>query len=145
MAFVTAATTAQLHVFDASTRASLSTIDVFGKDPRALATSADGSKVYAVIQRSGNGTTILPAQLAPPPPPPTNITLPPAPQQGLIIRADDPQWSNQIPHSLPDHDVVEVDVVTQFVAWHFRFVVKLKNLSADPSTVGVVRNQISDE
>jgi len=109
-AFVSAATTDKLEVFDAATRAPLGTIAVFGKDPRALATSPDGSKVYAVIQRSGNGTTTLPAAVAPPPPPPTNITLPPAPQQGLIIRADDPQWSSFVPYSLPDHDVVEVDV-----------------------------------
>ena len=119
MAFVTAATTDKLHVFDANTRTPISTIDVFGKDPRALATSADGSKVYAVIQRSGNGTTILPAHLAPPPPLPTNITLPPAPQQGLIIRADDPQWSNQSPHSLADHDVVEIDVASMTVTRYF--------------------------
>lgn len=118
-AFVSAATTDQLQVFDATTRAPLGVIDIFGKDPRALAVSPDGSKVYAVIQRSGNGTTVLPAGVAPPPPPPSNITLPPAPQQGLIIRADDPQWSSQVPYTLPDHDVAEIDVASQTITRYF--------------------------
>jgi YVTN family beta-propeller protein len=118
-AFVSAATTDELQVFDAISRAPLGVIDIFGKDPRALAVSPDGSKVYAVIQRSGNGTTVLPASAAPPPPPPSNITLPPAPQQGLIIRADDPQWSSQVPYTLPDHDVAEIDVASQTITRYF--------------------------
>ena len=118
-AFVSAATTDELEVFDATTHAPLGTVDVFGKDPRALATSPDGSKVYAVIQRSGNGTTVLPASVAPPPPPPTNVTLPPAPQQGLIIRADDPAWAGQVPYTLPDHDVAEIDATSQTVTRYF--------------------------
>jgi len=57
-AFVSAATTDQIHVFDATTRASLGTVAIFGKDPRALAVSPDGTRVYAVVHRSGNGTTV---------------------------------------------------------------------------------------
>ena len=118
-AFVTAATRDEVRVFDADTRAALGSVAVFGKDPRALAVSNDGSKVYAVIQRSGNGTTVLPEFFAPPPPPPTNTALPPAPSQGIVIRADDPTWSGLVPFSLPDHDIAEIDTVALTVTRYF--------------------------
>lgn len=118
-AFVTAATVDQVFVFDAVTRAPLGAIDVFGKDPRSLAVSPDGSKVYAVVQRSGNGTTVLSDSVAPPPPPPTNPLLPPAPQQALIIRADDPQWAGLVPYTLPDHDIAEIDVASLSITRYF--------------------------
>ncbi len=118
-AFVTAATRDEVQVFDATNHAWLGTVEVFGKDPRALATSPDGSKVYAVVQRSGNGTTVLPDSVAPPPPAPSNPQLPPAPQQGLIVRADDPQWSSAVPYSLPDHDVAEIDAASLTVTRYF--------------------------
>ncbi|HEB51662.1 MAG TPA: hypothetical protein ENI87_00230 [bacterium] len=118
-AFVSAATTDEVHVFDAVTRTPLGVIPIFGKDPRALATSSDGSRVYAVVQRSGNGTTTLPAAIAPPPPPPTNVLLPPAPQQGLIVRADDPVYAAAFPFTLPDHDVAEIDPVSMQVTRYY--------------------------
>jgi len=118
-AFVTAATRDQVHVFDAATRQPLGQVEVFGKDPRALAVSPDGSKVYAVVQRSGNGTTILPADVAPLPPAPSNPLLPAAPEQGLIVRWDDPAYAAHIPYSLPDHDVAEIDVASLSVLRYF--------------------------
>jgi DNA-binding beta-propeller fold protein YncE len=117
-AFVSAATTDQVHVFDAVTRAPLGSVAIFGKDPRALAVSPDGSRVYAVVQRSGNGTTILPAGVQAPPAP-TNTSLPAAPAQGIIVRADDPAWAAQIPYSLPDDDVAQIDVASQTVTRYF--------------------------
>ena len=117
-AFVSAATTDQIHVFDATTRASLGTVAVFGKDPRALAVSPDGSRVYAVVQRSGNGTTILPAGVQAPPPP-TNPSLPAAPAQGVIVRANDPAWASQIPFTLPDNDVAQINTATLAVTRYF--------------------------
>ena len=107
-AFVSAATRDEIHVFDVTTHALVGTVSVFGKDPRALAVSADGTKVYAAIQRSGNGTTIVPFDHAPAPPLPTNPNLPLAPQAGLIADADTPG----IPWSLPDNDIVEIDAAT---------------------------------
>src|SRR5262249_27746502 len=67
-AFVTAAASDAVAVFDAALRTPLGTIPVFGKDPRALAVDPSGAKVYAVVQRSGNGTTLIPRQSAPPQP-----------------------------------------------------------------------------
>src|SRR5688572_8616535 len=97
LAFVTVATTDEVKVFDAASRALVGTVAVAGKDPRALAVSRDGSKVYAVVQRSGNGTTLIRDHIAPLPPPPTNPALPPAPRQGIIVRASDPAWAQHIP------------------------------------------------
>ncbi|MGC6488257.1 MAG: hypothetical protein ACON4Z_11475, partial [Planctomycetota bacterium] len=118
-AFVSAATRDELQVFDAVSHEPLRAIALFGKDPRALATSPDGSRVYAVVQRSGNGTTVLPAATAPPPPAPTNPGLPPAPQQAQIVRAADPQWASLVPYTLPDRDVFEVDADTLTVTRSF--------------------------
>ncbi|MBL9078301.1 MAG: beta-propeller fold lactonase family protein [Planctomycetes bacterium] len=118
-AFVSAATTDEVEVFDAATHQALGTIPLFGKDPRALAVAADGTRVYAVVQRSGNGTTVLPAGVQAPPPP-WNTSLPAAPAQGIVVRADDPAWAPQIPYTLPDNDVAEIDVATQAVVRWFR-------------------------
>lgn len=119
-AFVSAATTDDIKVFDASSLMLVGTVAVFGKDPRALAVSPDGSRVYAVVQRSGNGTTVIPENVAPLPPPPTNPQLPNAPRQGIIVRADDPAWAAQIPFTLPDNDVAQIDAVSMTVTRYFR-------------------------
>jgi YVTN family beta-propeller protein len=50
-AFVTAAASDAVAVFDAVSRAPLGTIPIFGKDPRALAVAPTGTKVYAVVQQ----------------------------------------------------------------------------------------------
>lgn len=90
-------------------------ITIDGEDPRAMAVSADGTKVYVAIFESGNSTTILgggavsnlgfppnvvndpsgPYGGQNPPPnsgaifdPPINGANPPAPAVGLIVRKD---------------------------------------------------------
>jgi YVTN family beta-propeller protein len=118
-AFVSAATTDDVKVFDVASWQLVGTVAVLGKDPRALATSPDGSVVYAVVQRSGNGTTTINENAAPLPPPPTNTALPTAPRQGIIVRADDPAWAAQIPFTLPDNDVAEIDAATLTVNRYF--------------------------
>ena len=90
-----------------------------GKDPSALARNAAGDRVYALVKRSGNKTTILPYQVAPAPPPPTNGSLPNAPQQSLIIAATDPTWTSQVPYTMPDNDVAEIDATTFAVTRYF--------------------------
>jgi len=119
-AFVSAATTDEVEVFDVATRAPLGTVALFGKDPRSLAVSPDGTRVYAVIQRSGNGTTILPAGTQAPPA--AGPGLPAAPAQGIIVRADDPTWAANIPYTLPDNDVAQIDVATLTVTRYFKAV-----------------------
>ena len=110
--FVSCTTADEVLVFDRQTLAQVARIPLFGKDPRALLMRPDETKLYALIARSGNGTTILPEDQAPTPPNPTNPALPSPPQVGLIIRADDPAWQGSIPYTVPDHDLIEIDVAT---------------------------------
>ncbi len=116
-AFVTAAAEDRVAVFDAASRAPLGFVDVFGKDPRNLAVNAAGTKVYAVVQRSGNGTTTVPDQAQTLPP---GSSLPTPPRTSRIVRADDPAYASQFAFSLPDNDVAEIDVASQTVSRYFR-------------------------
>ena len=118
-AFVTAARKNQIAVFDQVSHALITNLAVFGENPRALAVSPDGAKVYAAFALSGNRTTIIPAGLAPPPPPPTNPNLPPAPQVGLIVDAANPAWTNVLKYTLPDNDVVEINSATLAINRYF--------------------------
>ncbi|HET6201682.1 MAG TPA: hypothetical protein VFI25_02640 [Planctomycetota bacterium] len=111
-AFVSVSQSNEVRVFDVATRDLLQTIPIFGEDPRALAASADGSKVWAVVTESGNKTTVLPASQSPAPPPPTNPALPAAPQTALIVSSTDPLYAALIPYTLADQDVVEIDANT---------------------------------
>ena len=115
-AFVTAAASDAVHVFDAVTRAPLAVIDIDGKDPRALGVSPDESTVYALIQRSGNRTATLPKGLAPPQPPPTNPALPAAPEVALIVSVDDPLYGPQLGFSLEDYDLARIDTASLAVS-----------------------------
>jgi YVTN family beta-propeller protein len=118
-AFVTASRSNQVKVFDAATHALLATIPLLGENPRALAVSPDGTKIYAAFALSGNRTTIIPESLAPPPPSPTNPSLPSAPSQGIIVDAADPAWSSVVQYTMPDNDVVEIDAATLAVTRYF--------------------------
>jgi YVTN family beta-propeller protein len=122
----------RVNVYNASTRALVVSLSLFGDDPRALATNAAGTEVYAVVMESGNGTTALFTSLVetggglPPPSPPRNPSLPGgvngAPSVGLIVKfnpatnrwedergASGPDWGpgglNKITYTLPDQDL----------------------------------------
>ncbi len=59
-AFVSCSQANVVQVFDpANLGIAPNTVAIEGEDPRALAVSPDGSKVYAAVFESGNGTTIL--------------------------------------------------------------------------------------
>jgi YVTN family beta-propeller protein len=117
-AYVSISRSNQIAVFDTSTLAPIATIPVFGDNPRALAVSPDGSTVYAAFALAGNGTTIIPKNLAPPQcgtagaaacDPPFNTVLPPPPQVGLIVAATNPKWSSFIKFTMPDNGVVAIN------------------------------------
>lgn len=122
-AFVTAARNNRIAVFDLSTRAAITNIPVCGENPRALARSPDGSKVYAAFALSGNRTTLVPPERAPVPPLPSNPVLPNAPQVGLIVDATDPMWTSGpnpvIRFAMPDNDVVAIDATSLTVTRYF--------------------------
>ena len=117
-AFVSCSQNNLLRVFDLATHAATATIPLAGLNPRSLAVSGDGTKVYAAFKLSGNRTTLLPANLAPPQPPPTNTSLPPPPQVGLIVSADDVRLSPA--PNMPDNDVAEIDTAALTVTRYFK-------------------------
>ena len=117
-AFVSCSQNNLLRVFDLATHAETATIPLEGLNPRSLAVSGDGTKVYAAFKLSGNRTTLLPASLAPAQPTPTNGSLPAPPQVGLIVSADDPRL-NPVPN-LPDNDVAEINTATLAVTRYFK-------------------------
>ncbi|MEM7201903.1 MAG: beta-propeller fold lactonase family protein [Planctomycetota bacterium] len=134
-AFVTVSGSREVRVFDPVSHALLATIPVFGEEPRALASSRDGSKVWVAVQRSGNGTTVLAEDQAPPPPAPTNPELPPAPQQSLIVDASDPTWQPTHGITLPDYDVFELDAAGMSIARRFSGVgTTLFNMAEHPTS-----------
>ncbi|MBI1785106.1 hypothetical protein HYR69_08165, partial [Candidatus Sumerlaeota bacterium] len=58
-AFVSCSEANTVQVYDASTLALLNNVVIDAESPRALTVSTDGSRVYAAIFESGNGSTIL--------------------------------------------------------------------------------------
>ena len=117
-AFVSAGRSNELVVFDTDTRVQLLRIPLKGLNPRALAVSPDGSKVYVAFALSGNRTTIIPKEKAPPQAAPTNIQDP-APRVALIVDAGDPAWADEIQYTMPDNDVAEIDVASLTVTRYY--------------------------
>jgi YVTN family beta-propeller protein len=117
-AFVSCSRNNLIRVFDLVTHAEVAALPVFGNNPRALAVSPDGTKVYAAFALSGNRTTLIPPDRAPPQPAPINITNAP-PQVGLIVDAADPNWSPVIQYTMPDNDVVELSASSLTIARYF--------------------------
>jgi YVTN family beta-propeller protein len=114
----------QIKVFDPTSPSSpSSTIEIFGKQPRALAKNADGSRVFVSVFESGNQTTIVKeADVSangglPPPTPAMDPGLPPAPQTGLIVKRVGSQWvdelnrnwNSSIPYTLADVDIAVIN------------------------------------
>jgi YVTN family beta-propeller protein len=122
-AFVSAARKNTIAVFDVATHSLITNIAVFGENPRAMAVNAGGTKVYAAFALSGNRTTLVPATKAPPQSPPTNTNLPAPPQVSLIVDATDTNYTlphtNIIQYTMPDNDVVEIDVATFAISRYF--------------------------
>jgi DNA-binding beta-propeller fold protein YncE len=109
----------QIAVIDPKTQALLSTVQLFGDSPRAMAVSPDGGTVYVAFALAGNATTAIPNGIAPVPcgtaaqgrtpcVPAMNPALPPAPQVGLIVSATDQAWSSHIKYTMPDHGVAAI-------------------------------------
>jgi YVTN family beta-propeller protein len=137
-AFVTASRSNRVLVINTVFRAQISSIPVFGGNPRALAVSSDGLLVYAAFALSGNRTTIVPFAKAPMPPEPTNPFLPPAPQEGIIVDARDPAWSHVVRYTMPDNDVVEINATTLAIDRYFSGVGTVNfGLAIQPNTGNV--------
>ena len=116
-AYISVSRPNQSAVVDTNTHALISSLPVFGGNPRSLAVSPDGNTVYAAFANSGNATTIIPFNLAPPQcgttgqaqcVPAMNPALPAPPQVGLIVAASNPAWTSYIKFKMPDNDVVAI-------------------------------------
>jgi len=122
-----------VKVYDPSTRALLATIPINGRMPRALARTADGSKVYVAVFEGGNKTTVLspaevPVDSMPQDPDlPMDPGLPAAPNVGLIVQKQGANWfdmygtlwSSKVPYNLYEVDVAEINTTTNTVSRNF--------------------------
>jgi YVTN family beta-propeller protein len=122
-AYVSISRANEIVVINTSTGALTTTIPLFGGEPRALAVSPDGSTVYAAFAMAGNASTIIPATNPNVPPqcgtpgvancsPPINPALPAPPPAGLIVPANDPNWSSVIKYTMPDNGVAAIKTGT---------------------------------
>lgn len=118
-AFVSVAGNNEVRVYNAASHALVKTIALNGQQPRALAVSPDGSKVYVAFAESGNRTTLIPADKAPAQSRPTNRSLPTPPRVGLIVDATDSAWRKVIKYVMPDNDVAEIATSTLAVTRYF--------------------------
>jgi YVTN family beta-propeller protein len=125
MAFVAVSGLNQVKVYDPNaTSATPQVINIRGKQPRSLTRDATGAQVFVSVFESGNQTTIVPFRQVvtgggpPPPTPAMSATLPPAPNPSLIVKRSgstwvdergDPRWTQFIPYTLADVDVVALD------------------------------------
>ena len=156
--FVAGVGRADVWVFDATSTsdAPLHVLTLFGDTPRPLAVSPDGSKVYAGVFNSGNGTTVLGADIPGPglkkPGPQTDAAGNPQPRTGMIVRwngqhwqdngdpdTDTPPgiWDDRVRFSLPDFDVFQIDAMANPVVETRRFSgvgTTLFNMAVNPVT-----------
>lgn len=124
MAFVCVSGRSQIKVFDPNAPdASPQVIDIFAKQPRALARDANGGHVFVSILESGNQTTIVPEAVVrangglPPPSPAMAAGLPAAPNTSLIVKWNGAAWLDEIgrnwnpfvTYTLADIDLVVID------------------------------------
>ena len=116
-AYISVSRANRIVVVDANTHALISSLPVFGGNPRSLAVSPDGTTVYAAFAISGNATTIIPVTLAPAQcgtagqpqcVPPMNPALPAPPRVSLIVAASSAAWTSYITFKMPDNDVVAI-------------------------------------
>ena len=131
MAFVCVSGPAQVNVYDPnSLSAAPQVIKINGIQPRSLSVDPTGARIFVSVFQSGNGTTIVSAANVaaaggPPGPSPSKAKrLPPAPEAGLIVKwtgshwADETgntKWSQFVPYTLADVDVVILDASTSVV------------------------------
>ncbi|HEV2763935.1 MAG TPA: hypothetical protein VGV38_13215, partial [Pyrinomonadaceae bacterium] len=91
-----------VKVFDPSNPgAAPQVIQIFAKQPRALARDASGSRVFVSVFESGNQTTLVPEPVVrqngglPAPVPAMAAGLPPAPNTGLVVRWNGSAWADE--------------------------------------------------
>jgi len=154
-AFVCVSGEDAVKAFDPTTLApAFSPTAIFGRHPRALAVSGDGSVVYVGVLEAGNRTHTVSAEAVSalggpsPPDPPMNDSLPPAPAVGVIVQWDGTHWIDDglptpkiwdaaVPpgFSLPDVDVALINANSGSVLFNVSDVgTSIFNIAVDPAT-----------
>lgn len=142
-----------VKVFDpANLSATPQVIEIFAKQPRALARDASGGQVFVSVFESGNQTTLIPQPIVaqngglPAPNPAMRNGLPNAPNTALIVKwngsawADetgDTKWDPFVTYTLADIDLVAIDARTAnlTVSAQLRNLgTNLGNMTFDPTT-----------
>jgi YVTN family beta-propeller protein len=131
-AYVSVSQYDQVRVYDPGTLALVAAIPIDSRMPRALARSADGSRVFVAGFHAGNRTSVLSeAEVGgalPAPHPPMDPSLPPAPQVALIIQQQangnwvdetGKLWNEKAPYTVLDADVSEISTASNTVARTF--------------------------
>jgi DNA-binding beta-propeller fold protein YncE len=172
-AFVSVSQLNQVRVFDlANLNAPPVIVNIQGEDPRALAVSADGTRVFAAIFESGNPTTAVRQQDVTnpngpyggrnPPPnrgnafdPPLTPNLPPPPPVAHIVRRDaagrwrddnGADWSAFVTWNLHDHDVAIIDTTSLAVTYASGMLTNVMALGVRPDgTVTIVGTEARNE
>ena len=159
-AFVSLAIPSRLVSFDPNAASpTLTSTPILGASPRALAVSADGTKVYLAVFESGNKSTVVPRQTVnnpgspyagqnPPPnsgtlfDPPIAAGLPTPPRVAHIVRRDaagqwlddnNRNWTSQVTWAPVDNDIAVVDVATLSTSY-------VTGLMSTVASVGVAPN-----
>lgn len=160
-AFVTLAQPGAIAVFDpAAATPTIQTLAIQGASPRALATSPNGTLVYAAIFESGNRTTVVPrAQVnntsgpyggVNPPPnsgnafsPPRTPNQPTPPRVSQIVRKgadgtwrddNDRNWSAFVTWDLHDHDIAVMDANTLGLSYVSGLMTTVAGIGVSPTT-----------
>lgn len=146
-AYVSISRANQIAVIDTTSLLVTSTISLFGDNPRAMAVSADGSKVYTAFALAGNGTTLIPITNANVPPqcgtagqpqcvPAMNPLLPAPPRVGLIVAANNPPACCTISYTVPSYGVAAISTgATPSVSHYYSGVGTINlGLAVNPAT-----------
>ena len=133
-AYVSVSQYDQVKVIDPASLATVASIDIGGRMPRALARTADGSKVYVALMQANNHTSILSAARLPDDSIPQDINFPKdtlngnAPKTGLIMQQVSPDgwsdaygnlWNSKLKYSMADVAVAEINTATNTVSRNF--------------------------
>lgn len=172
-AFVSVSQLNQVRVFDpANLAAAPVIIPILGEEPRALAVSPDGQRVYAAIFESGNATGAIRQQdvsngagpYAGQNPPPNNGTvfdpprtpgLPVSPPVAQIVRRDSAgrwrddntrDWTQFVTWNVLDHDVAIINAGTLGVSYADSLMTTVMGIGVRADgTVTVVGTEASNE
>lgn len=172
-AFVSVSQLNQVRIFDPANLAAAPTIlPIQGEEPRALAVSADGGRVYVGFFESGNGTGAVLQQNVSnvngpyggqnPPPnsgpafsPARNVSNPPAPPVAQIVRRNaagqwmddnNRNWSQFVTWNVLDHDVAIIDTQTLGVTYANSLMTNVMALGVKPDgTVTAVGTESRNE